>query len=164
MCIRDRATGGYAFASLITNPLGAATDTTNCLELSNFGFSICESSIIDSITVEIDRGRSALGDNVTDVKIVLVNPNDLSESQNKANTSTSWPVADAVATYGGDNWGIAWTPEMISDPGFAVRIQARIDKPLGVGQARIDNVIVHVYCTLDGCPKDTTVNLSLIHI
>ena len=116
MCIRDR---------LSTNLLGAATDTTNCLELSNFGFSICESSIIDSITVEIDRGRSALGDNVTDVKIVLVNPNDLSESQNKANTSTSWPVADAVATYGGDNWGVAWTPEMINDPGFALRIQVR---------------------------------------
>ncbi|MBK8514429.1 MAG: hypothetical protein IPL56_19705 [Saprospiraceae bacterium] len=136
------------YANTIT--VQGGIDTTNCLEVSDFGFCICPTAVIDSITVEIDRSQGFLGalgfsDIVTDVKVVLVQPNG-TEAQNKANTSLNWPIADARASYGGDNWGVSWTPAMVNDPAFAVRVQARIENSFLISQARIDEITVQIHC------------------
>ncbi|MBK7436301.1 MAG: hypothetical protein IPI77_05720 [Saprospiraceae bacterium] len=136
------------YANTIT--IQGGIDTTNCLEVSDFGFCICPTAVIDSITVEIDRSQGFLGalgfsDIVTDVKVVLVQPNG-TEAQNKANTSLNWPIADARASYGGDNWGVSWTPAMVNDPAFAVRVQARIENSFLISQARIDEITVQIHC------------------
>ncbi|HNT22143.1 MAG TPA: hypothetical protein PKL70_17025, partial [Saprospiraceae bacterium] len=158
---------GYA---TVTNNIGDAVDTSACLDLTDFGFCICPNAIIDSITVEVDRARGfdilqqVVGqDTVTDVKIALLQPGG-AESANKANTATNWPgstasvvnlityfTGDQRVSYGGDNWGVNWTPAMINDPGFGVRIQVRLadNAPIlpPLASARIDEVLVKIHCS-----------------
>jgi hypothetical protein len=126
-----------------TTTAALSIDSSNCLDVSNFGFCICPTAKVDSISVEIDRG--AILGLAQDLKVTLLKPGGI-ETQNKAKIGVNWPLlVDGRVSYGGDTWGATWTPAMINDPAFGVRIKIIMGSLLA--QARIDEVLVKVYCS-----------------
>ncbi len=46
---------------------------------------------------------------------------------NDVGTGLHWPTSDAIATYGGDLWGLTWTADNINDSAFGLLISADVN-------------------------------------
>jgi len=95
--------------------------TTNQLRCSGYGFAIPATAVITSITVNIERDVS--GGNFVDLSVQLLKGGVL-QNTNNADTSTTYPNSDGVATYGGDLWGGAWSAVDINAANFGVAFAA----------------------------------------
>lgn len=97
----------------------------NALDITGFGFSIPEGSVINGITVRIQKAGSSL--DVTDWVIKLLD-NNAEVGDNKMDFGNSWPTTEVYHTYGSDSddWGYAWTAAKINGTGFSVRIEAHV--------------------------------------
>ncbi len=101
-------------------------DNTNCLNSTNFGFTIPAAATITGIIVDIEK-RSDFGSNVQDNQLYLIKAG-IPIGTNHATLWTSWPWTDTYETYGGctDLWGTTWTPAEVNAANFGV-IFASID-------------------------------------
>ncbi len=101
---------------------------THFIEASNFTFSpaIPDESTITGITAEVQRHASDdTGDDyAADNQVRLTNGTDTS---NDVGTAQHWPTSDAIATYGGDLWGLTWTADQINDPAFGLVVSADVN-------------------------------------
>lgn len=117
---------------------------TNCLRLTNFGFSIPAGAIITGILVEIEK-RSDPGSQVEDNGLrLLQNGNEI--GSNLANYGIAWPSSDTYLSYGGCSnlWGASWTATDINAANFGL-VFASIDYScLGNITSFIDHVRVSV--------------------
>lgn len=144
---------------------GPSTGDSHYLVASNFGFAIPSGSRIDGIKLEIERsqsGAAAVKDKSVGLgKSTSVGPT----STDKADTSTTWPLAgsEAVASYGGasDLWGLSWTTTEINAASFCA--QVRVTKSDSVSSSpRIDAIRVTVYYTLAVALSETATTSSAI--
>lgn len=117
---------------------------TNCLRLTNFGFSIPAGAIITGILVEIEK-RSDPGSQIEDNGLrLLQNGNEI--GSNLANYGIAWPSSDTYLSYGGCSnlWGASWTATDINAANFGL-VFASIDYScLGNITSFIDHVRVSV--------------------
>jgi hypothetical protein len=102
----------------------AAFETTDFLQLTNFGFTtgdVPSGSLIVGIEVEVERKASGAG--VIDDTIQLYDSGAI--GTNKA-TGTDWPTSDGTASYGGaaDTWAAGLLDTDIRDSGFGVNVSA----------------------------------------
>lgn len=104
--------------------------TSQYLKLSGYGFSIPTGATINGITVDIRRYRSGgdVGHVIYDVEVKLLK-NNIVSGNNKADTTTNWPMSLATKTYGGstDLWGTTWTPSDINSSNFGIVLSVQIN-------------------------------------
>ena len=107
----------YATAVLL------ATQTTQYLKATNFGFSIPLDATITGRTVNVERS-STVGSTTNDNSIKLVKGGTI--SGNEKATGTAWGTSDSVATYGSssDLWGLTLTPADVNLSTFGVVVSA----------------------------------------
>jgi hypothetical protein len=128
---------------------------TNCLTVSNFGFSIPVASVINGITVEIEK-RAGFGAVIQDNGLRLMKGG-AEAGSNLAAIGVNWPSGDAYTTYGGCNnlWGTTWTPADINAANFGLYFAA-IDYTCGANtQSFIDHIRVTV-CYSSTLPVELT--------
>ncbi|HEX8184663.1 MAG TPA: hypothetical protein VF747_07920 [Blastocatellia bacterium] len=134
--------GFYATATQNNSPAVAS----HTLILSNFGFSLPAGAVINGVVVEI---RRAANSTVKDLGLVLFTGTESSED--RADTSTLWPVSFSYRTYGtpSDAWGLTLTPELINSSSFSVRFAVVVSNGnvFDPAEARLDNVRVTVHYT-----------------
>lgn len=120
----------------------AGSYISNYLKATAFGFAIPGGATIDGIEVQIEK----LGGTVTDEYVQIVKADATIGTTNKADTTTSWPDADAYVTYGGaaDLWDETWTSTDINDADFGVVIAADVVHPASIA---VDHIQVKVYYT-----------------
>jgi hypothetical protein len=120
------------------------SETSDYLDVQNFGFDIPLGATINGMVVSIER-KSTSG-TVTDATLQMLNASGVAGGDNKALTSTAWPTSDALASYGGssDSWSISPTVAMVNDADFGVRLS--ITGSLA-DVAYVDHVSMKVYYT-----------------
>lgn len=93
---------------------------TNCLQLTNFGFTIPSTAVITGIKVDIER-RAPVGSQVQDNGLRLLKAG-VEVGNNLAVFGLNWISTDAYASYGGCNnlWGATWTPADINASNFGL--------------------------------------------
>lgn len=105
-------------------------DISQILVCSNFGFAIPAGSTIDGIVAEIERRDAAIGA-ASDNRVQLAKGTTFASlvGTNKAATTTDWPTAAAIATYGASNdlWGATWTAAEINASSFALFLSVQAD-------------------------------------
>lgn len=123
--VSDNGTEASITAATYDSP-----DISQLLVASNFGFAIPAGSTIDGITVEIDRRDGGIGA-ASDNRVQLATGTTFADlvGTNKAATTTDWPTASAVATYGGaaDTWAAGLTAAQVNAAGFAVMLSVQAD-------------------------------------
>lgn len=114
---------------------GAFTgNNTDYLQAVGFGFTLPTDAVINGIKVEVERreqgGSAAV---VKDLEVRIVKGGTRQGEVNRADTVTSWPAADAYATYGSasDKWGVTWTAADINAATFGAAIRASISGGIG---------------------------------
>lgn len=104
-------------------------DISQLLVASDFDFAIPAGYTIDGVVVEIERNNAAGA--ASDNRVQLATGTSFADlvGDNKAATTTDWPAAMAIATYGGaaDDWNAGLTAEQVNAVGFAVFLSAQAD-------------------------------------
>ncbi len=129
------ASGGVsaAFVDLIrvrvnytTTSTTAFRSNTHFLTATNYVLGVPDEATIIGITVKIERHASDnTGDDyVVDNQVRLTNGTDASADVAK---TAHWPTSDAIATYGGDLWGMEWTSDDINNSAFGVLLSADVN-------------------------------------
>ena len=143
---------------------GGADDTSQALQVTNFGFSVPGGSTIDGIVVEIERhqivifgGSAEIHDNT--VKLMK---GGTAQGDDKASL-TIWPDTDAYVSYGSsvDKWGLSWSAADINGSGFGIQmgiINPSVDDSTGF----IDHVRITVYYTEGATGQQASVSKQVI--
>lgn len=120
-------------------------ETSDYIDLQNFGFAVPTGATIDGIIVSIER-KSSTG-TVKDASVQLLNASGTPAGDDKGKLLDAWPTSDGSVDYGGtsDNWSISPTVAMVNDADFGVRISVSGDVVDDV--ASIDAVSMKVYYT-----------------
>jgi hypothetical protein len=132
--------------------------TTHYLKVTNYGFSIADTSI-DGITVTIERSKGGFG-TMKDSIVKLVIGGSVVGS-NKADTSTTYPASDTVATYGGaaDLWGLTPSVAEINASDFGVVLASVFVTGSGKGNiadAFVDAIRVTITSSAGASGQPTT--------
>ena len=95
------------------------------LKAQNFGFAIPSGSTINGIEVKVERKSSA--GTIKDAVVKLIGADGTLTGNDKADTSTAWPISDTIKTYGSssDMWGTSLTYSDINDADFGVAISVK---------------------------------------
>ena len=113
------------------------------LDVTNFGFSIPNNSIIDGILVEVNRKGTQVTDSIKDTRVRMLDGGVVT-SQDKS-SAVAWPTVSEYQSYGGasDLWGNFWNPASINASGFGVTIAVTT---AGLAEtASIDFIRITVY-------------------
>ncbi len=104
----------------------AFRSNTHFLKATNFTLGVPDDSTIIGVTVQIERHASDnTGDDyVADNQVRLTNGTDVSADAAKTG---HWPTSDAIATYGGDLWGMELTSDDINNSAFGVLLSADVN-------------------------------------
>jgi len=137
----------YAIQSSLVSP----NVKTYFIKATSFGLSVPAGATINGVQVQIDRKSSHNGTAryVYDEYVQLVKGNTI-QGDNKAATSTKWPLADAYASYGGssDLWGLSLSDSDVNASNFGVAISAEIINPGTTATvASVDHIQIKVYYT-----------------
>ena len=123
-------------------------DISQILVCSNFGFTSADipaGATINGITVEIDRNNAAGA--ASDNRVQLAKGTAFANlvGSNLADTTTDWPAALAIASYGGaaNLWGTTWTDAEVTASSFAVFLSVQADA------ANTDIAVDFVRVTID---------------
>lgn len=122
---------------------------TQCLTISDFGFSIPVGAVINGIVLEVEKKRSAGGSGTVEDKGLQIMKGGLLTGPNKSQSGVDWPLTDTYVTYGAssDLWGTTWTASDINASNFGVSL-ASISYVCGATiTTSIDHVRMTVYYT-----------------
>ncbi|MFI5203868.1 MAG: hypothetical protein ACHQF2_05175 [Flavobacteriales bacterium] len=144
------ATSNNAYASV--THCNCCDANTNCLKVSNFGFTIPLTATITGITVRIEK-RASAGAIIQDNGLMLVKAG--VEVGSSLATAANWPFSDTYVVYGGCSnlWGTTWTPAEINAVGFGCFFAAIDYSCTGNTQSFIDNIQITV-CYLATLPVE----------
>jgi hypothetical protein len=122
-----------------------SNETSDYIDLQEFGFDIPTGSTIDGIIVTIER--SSRTGTVKDATLQLLNAAGTAAGDDKALALEAWPTLDASQDYGGPTttWSISPTVAMVNDDDFGVRLSVTGDVKDDL--AFIDHVSMKVYYT-----------------
>ncbi len=144
----------------------ASNVISHYLKATNFSFSIPEGATIDGIVVEIERQQGG-GDFVAlieDQEVKIVKADASIGAENKADTATTWPGSDTIATYGANNdlWSETWAAANINDSDFGVVLAAEQQAggfPGATSEARVDHIQITVHYT-EVTGTNTQINIA----
>lgn len=124
-----------------------ASESTEGLGATQFGFSIPASVTVDGIEASIERrgiGSGACEDNK--VRLLIGG----SESGNNKGVAGAWPGSDGTATYGGaaDLWGITPTLSQINATNFGFVVKADETSTTNSEICEVDHMTLTVTYTL----------------
>lgn len=132
----------------------AATSTsaiTHYIKANQFGFSIPVNSIINGITVEVqkmsDYSDPILNNYTRDFQVSLVKSDSSIGLENKADAVTNWDTSEKYVSYGSssDLWSETWTANDINNNNFGVVFSANV----GGGVLPVTAYVDHIRITVD---------------
>ncbi len=127
-------------------------DTSQYLNVTNFGFKIPAQATIVGIQVDIERKCSANGatEYCRDNGLKLIQSGVISGTD-KADTTTKHPTADAYVSYGNyaDTWGLTFTPAQINNANFGVVYSSQVNSGTPIVTSSVDHIRMTVYYTLN---------------
>lgn len=133
-------------------------NTTKYLKVQNFGFAIPTNATIIGIKVEVERSVSgSTSGGIKDAEIKIIKADGTISTNNKADTTTSWPVnnSEAYASYNpADLWGEQWSAAAINNANFGVAIAAAATASR---TAQVDHVRITVTYIKEFYILDTTI-------
>lgn len=146
---------GYSPAGNVTasdNVYATAThcdccdQNTQCLTVSDFGFSIPAGAVIEGIVLEVEKRRNAGGSGIVEDNGLQIMKGGVLVGLNKSQYGIDWPTTDTYVSYGSstDLWGTTWTVADINANDFGVSL-ASISYVCG---ATITTAIDHVRMTV----------------
>jgi len=149
-------TSNDIYASVVLN----VVESSNYLKATGFGFALPANAVVLGIVVEVERYASQGGKD-TSVKLVK---NGVISGNDKADTVTAWPVADAYKSYGGvsDLWGLAWTVSDINAADFGVAVAGQNASGLDGDALYIDHIRITVHYELREDLSATVVSISTV--
>jgi hypothetical protein len=126
-----------------TSAVLSASEISNYLKATNFGFQIADDAVIKGIKVLVEKKASA-ADKIKDYEAKLVKGGVI-QNENKAKTEY-WSIYDGYSEYGSksDLWGLSWTPADINSSNFGVVIAVK-NEGSGEYTAYIDHICIAVY-------------------
>jgi hypothetical protein len=121
-------------------------DRSQFLQCSSFGFSLPAGATINGITVTIER-KAGTASRLVDSSLKIVKGGSRTGTE-KANTTTYYPTADTVASYGSatDLWGTTWAVGDINASNFGIAL--RVTKP-GTADGAITASVDYIEITVD---------------
>lgn len=135
-----------AVASCLNIGPGGGGGTPNQLNVTNFGFSIPTTAIIDGIKAEI-KVQTTGGSNASDSgSVYLLYNGGNTNATNTPNPAQFWPVASLTwLTHGSSTslWGRTWTPAEVNNANFGLSLSAF--PPTGTSTINVDSVRLTVY-------------------
>lgn len=142
----NAASSNNSYASVVLT----STNSSQYLKATNFSFSIPGGSTIDGILVDIERSADS-GVTIRDTRVRLVKGGAVG-STDKAATGTSWPGADATASYGSssDLWGDTWTDSDINASNFGVVVACTTPSGGSGINAFVDHIRITITYTAGG--------------
>lgn len=155
----NAAASDNSYATKICSTSGSSSNT---LQATNFGFSIPSGATINGITVEIERKSNRGSPTLVDASVKLIKGGTVSGTD-KASAST-WPTADAYATYGSssDLWGLTLTDSDVNASNFGVSLRVK-QSPTGgklTATANVDHIRITVTYTGGGGGSQQPVSQS----
>ena len=115
----------YAVATV---PNGG-TVATHYLAATNFGFDIPAGAVIKGLTVTVNRSSSgSVSPYIRDNSVKIIRGGTVTESIDRAKTTTDWPSTLSTTTYGGagDTWGLTGLSLTdVNSPDFGVALSAK---------------------------------------
>jgi hypothetical protein len=121
---------------------------TQCLTVSDFGFTIPAGAVIDGIVLEVEKRRNAGGSSgIVEDNGLQIMKGGMLTGPNKSQYGVDWPLTDAYVSYGSstDLWGTTWTAADINASNFGVSL-ASISYVCGATiTTRIDHVRMTIY-------------------
>lgn len=148
-----------------SNPT-SSFDLSNYLSATNFGFSIPSGSVINGITVLIERKAQSNGSTFYDVdnRVRIIKSDGSIGTTDKA-SATRWSTTEATFNYGGssDLWGLSWSDSDINNSNFgSVLSVLSYEDNIGPGViASVDNIQITIDYTP---PASSAFKASLIII
>jgi hypothetical protein len=135
----------------------AASDVSDLLRSTTYGFAIPAGSTINGWVAEFERSKSGAG-TCEDFSVRAVKAGVEVGAENAV--AGAWPGADAYLAYGNATykWATTWTPAEINAVGFGVSIAAQETTGAGACTARVDHVRITVYYTLSSGRKAYIIN------
>jgi hypothetical protein len=127
----------------------AASDVSDLLRSTTYGFAIPAGSAIDGIVAEFERSKSGAG-TCEDLSVRAVKAGVEVGAENAV--AGAWPGADAYLSYGNATykWATTWSDAEINANGFGVSIAAQETTGANPCTARVDHVRITVYYTPGG--------------
>lgn len=125
---------------------GGGGGFSNQLELSNFGFSLPSTAVIEGIKLEAKVQSFATGVTDSDIHLETIGGVITSTAQALGYGDNSWPTASlSWISWGGPNtlWGRTWTAAEINSSSFLASISGH--PSTGTGTITMDSVRVTVY-------------------
>jgi hypothetical protein len=159
------ASSDNVYAGITPNSLSAGGQYTDYLQVTNFGFAIPITSVINGILVEIERADV---NNAKDNAVRVVKGNVIQAADRSVTPAWS---AEAYIGYGSttDLWGTTWTAAEINSANFGAAFSCRKQgggaNPIPI----VDHVRITIYFTstlpiellfFNAKPQDKTVQLS----
>ncbi|KKN00087.1 hypothetical protein LCGC14_1141340, partial [marine sediment metagenome] len=134
-----------------------STETTsNWLRLTNFGFDIPSTAVIDGITVEMDRFATQASA-IQDGAIFLRNAT--GQVGNDKSTGDDWDILDndIYTSFGGisDTWGKSWSIAEINSNEFGLDLYIDYLGSVPTG-AFVDHIIITIYYTIPAQQQQST--------
>jgi len=122
----------------------ASPDTTQYLHATSFGHALPAGATVTGVEVRVERHASA-ADRVQDHTVQLIKGG-TRQGDNKADTGTSWPDADATVDYGGSTamWSLALTKADVEAAGFGVALRGKSSVN---AQHRVDAIWTNIHYT-----------------
>ena len=131
-------------------------DVSNYLLVQDFGFSIPSYAIICGITVNIEKKRTGIFQNIEDFSVQLYSGG-VFLGDDKA-IAGNWPSTAVNQTHGANNdmWGTALTYTEINDPDFGLGIAVTLNGSVVFPVAEIDVIEITIF-------YDPTLPIELLH-
>lgn len=132
---------------------GSTGGTTHYLKATNFGFSVPVGATINGILVEVQKAKTAGGNNannfVRDATVKIIKSDGSYGTENKARTGDNWLLTESYVSYGSssDLWSESWSPADINDSDFGIGVSASLLSDTGTPVAGIDFIRITVSYT-----------------
>ena len=140
-------------------PLTGA-ETSNYLVCTNYGFSIPFGSVINGITVDVERRTSSVAAGGSRDAAMRIVQGGLIGAADRA-TATLYTTADVTEAHGGaaDLWGLAWTHSDINAANFGAAFAARKNNPAQTHTISVDVISI----TVDYTPPPRVVSINRVN-
>jgi hypothetical protein len=143
----------YAVATSIP----ASTGVSQYLKLTNWGFSLPASAVVDGIRCDWERKAQAVSSLKTN-SIKLVKAGTIAGTEQLGSDTAFYSATDATFSHGGSTslWGTTWTDAEVNASGFGVVISVKNLHATVACTASIDFVrLIVAYHTADGLGSQT---------
>lgn len=135
------------FATCPMDPGGPATDHTDLIYATGYGFTIPANVVVVGVGLAVIHKSLLVVPTIVDQFVQLLKAG--VQTGDDKSAPGLWPRGVAIVTYGGsaDLWSVAWLPADINDPNFGIAFAAVNTSPVNANDALVSQLSLTVWYT-----------------